>query len=1311
MRNMALEQETISRIKVLLKLHSRGLTITEISSKLKINRNSVAKYLEVLLISGQVESCSYGTARVFFLSHRIPISAMLGISSDLVLALDENHKMVFCNESFLKFFGLTREDVIGNHIIEIYKKGIEDVAFSEIFSDLLINPEIAKEMQINKREGRFFFRMKCVNTVFDDGRQGITIVMENITKEKEYQIELEAKEARYRGIVEDQTEFITRFLPDGKLSFVNSTYARYFDKKPEDLIGEHCIYALSEEYRDMVDRNIRSLCPEEPVISFDCRVTCPSGGVRWQVWTIRALFDAKGKPVEYQGVGRDNMEKREAAAKIQQHIVNMELLSRKLLEFSELPMDTDIYRKIGSDLRELIPSSTILLNSFSDTDDKVTIRCVLPDEDHHRITRYVGRDPVGIELTISPDAFQGLSTGLLQMVQLPLHELVFRAIPEDICEEITSSLDIGEKYAVGFVRAEKILGNAMIFLPNGSEIPDLQLVETYVRQATIALQRRLAEEALKKSEELYRNVIENIQDVYYRSDLEGNLIMASPSWASALGYENLDECEGKNIADTFYMDPEQRGRFLDALREHGEILDYEVTLKRKDGSPLQVAVSSHLYYDKSGTPLGVEGIFRDITERHEASVKIHHYITEMEFFSEKLKEFIELPPNSDIFEKICSDLKCLIPEGYIVVCTYDDATGIVTLRKMLMGEDASNLFSSCFGHEPEGFQLTPTPETREGILAGHMLQVDSSVFHLLFDGIQKDALNGFLEISRIKDIYGIGFVREGVAFGAAGIFLPRGTKAPDFQISELYVKAASIALQRHIAEESLKKSEEQFSSITTHSPFPISIIDPDGRYLFINPMFSEIFGYDLTDFSTGREWFHIAFPDPIYRKSVLSAWKADLEQSQVNDMRPRIFTVTCKNGLAKEIFFRPVTLTDGKQFVVYEDITEQKQAERTRHILSSIVESTDDAIIGKNIDGIVISWNPSAERIYGYTSKEMIGTHISLIIPPDRRDEMEEIFGLIRQGIPVNNLETIRIRKDGCPVEVGMTISPIRDENDIVIGASTIARDISRQKAEERLCGKEEQYRALVEDIGVGVYRSTGDPGGKFIWGNSTLVSILGYPSLNHLRDIEVASIFVEPDGRKQLLKDLQKFGFVKNSPIMLKNREGKVLNVQVTALAEFDAKGNISCINGLVEDVTRQQETEMRLMGMMKEICEVIDFIPNPAFVIDEENKVIAWNTAVEKMTGICRHDILGSSDYSKVFATVFPSCPPLIDLIESHDEEIRRYYSKVRREKGSLIAENVRHSTQPGEIDHSGYMFRASHLTGPQGERIGGIEIIYEL
>ena len=131
-------------------------------------------------------------------------------------------------------------------------------------------------------------------------------------------------------------------------------------------------------------------------------------------------------------------------------------------------------------------------------------------------------------------------------------------------------------------------------------------------------ERRKAQKALIKSEEKYRTILENIQDVFYRSDQDGTLVMASPSWASMLGYDSLDECLGYSIAEKFYMDPDQRKEFVDAVARNGSVSDFEVVLKKKDGLPLNVSTNSHLIYDESGAVGGVEGIFRDITERKRA---------------------------------------------------------------------------------------------------------------------------------------------------------------------------------------------------------------------------------------------------------------------------------------------------------------------------------------------------------------------------------------------------------------------------------------------------------------------------------------------------------------------------------------------------------------------------------------------------------------------------------------------------------------------------------------------------------------------
>src|SRR5215212_4835151 len=120
--------------------------------------------------------------------------------------------------------------------------------------------------------------------------------------------------------------------------------------------------------------------------------------------------------------------------------------------------------------------------------------------------------------------------------------------------------------------------------------------------------------------------------------------------------------------------------------------------------------------------------------------------------------------------------------------------------------------------------------------------------------------------------------------------------------------------------------------------------------------------------------------------------------------------------------------------------------------MAAIIESSYDAIISKDLDGIITSWNAAAEYVYGYSAEEAVGRSISLIIPPERKDELPGILEQLRQGKRVEHYETERIRKDGRRISIAVTISPIRDRSGRVIGASGIGRDITEQKQiEERL--------------------------------------------------------------------------------------------------------------------------------------------------------------------------------------------------------------------------------------------------------------------
>ena len=157
--------------------------------------------------------------------------------------------------------------------------------------------------------------------------------------------------------------------------------------------------------------------------------------------------------------------------------------------------------------------------------------------------------------------------------------------------------------------------------------------------------------------------------------------------------------------------------------------------------------------------------------------------------------------------------------------------------------------------------------------------------------------------------------------------------------------------------------------------------------------------------------------------------------------------------------------------VYFQDITERKRAEEDRARLAAIVESSDDVIIGKTLEGIITSWNKGAERIYGYSAEEAVGQPISMLVPPERPNEIPRILESIRQGEKVDHLETVRVSKDGRRLEISLTVSPIRNSAGDIVGASTIARDITeRKRAEEAVRqAREAERQRIARDLHDGV--------------------------------------------------------------------------------------------------------------------------------------------------------------------------------------------------------------------------------------------------
>jgi len=274
-------------------------------------------------------------------------------------------------------------------------------------------------------------------------------------------------------------------------------------------------------------------------------------------------------------------------------------------------------------------------------------------------------------------------------------------------------------------------------------------------------------------------------------------------------------------------------------------------------------------------------------------------------------------------------------------------------------------------------------------------------------------------------------------------------------LSEMVASLEHEATERRQIEVALRQSEEQFARVFSASPVAISLsLMNDGRFTEVNNSFLRLFGYQQEEVigRTSQELNIQTDPEELTR-----AIQAMRQQGAIHDLEVKAYR---KSGEVRHILASvEVIELHGQRclLAMYYDITERKQAESaykeieaTLRQLASIVNSSNDAIISKTLEGLVVTWNKGAERLYGYTEAEVKGRSITLLAPPNQPDEIPWLIDRIRRDESVQHHETVRMRKDGTLVEVALTLSPIKDATEAIVGVAVIAHDITEHKRAER---------------------------------------------------------------------------------------------------------------------------------------------------------------------------------------------------------------------------------------------------------------------
>jgi PAS domain S-box-containing protein len=532
----------------------------------------------------------------------------------------------------------------------------------------------------------------------------------------------------------------------------------------------------------------------------------------------------------------------------------------------------------------------------------------------------------------------------------------------------------------------------------------------------------------KREAEQLRLLVHGTTDyAIFLLDPEGRIASWNPGAERLKGYK-AEEIIGQHFSRFYPQDAIDRGwpaHELTVAAREGRFED-EGWRVRKDGSQFWANVVITALHDEAGNLRGFSKITRDLTERRRAEEAIRQANAELERRVEERTAALR-----ESAERL-HEQACLLDLAHVLI---RDVEGHI----VLWNQGAARMY---------GFRK----EEAEGHVSHALLRTEfpKPLGQITTDLLRDGEWQGELIHTR----------QDGSRLAVASHWaLHRDDTGQPVRVVEVNNDVTELKRLRTALHDERERLRVTLVSIGD----AVITTDTEGRITFLNGVAESLTGWTNAE-AAGQPLeavFRIVNEDS--RQPVENPALRALKEGVVVGLANQTVLIR-KDGTERPIDDSAAPVRDGQGHVVgcvlvFRDVTERRRLEkenadrlRAARQLAAIVESSEDAIVSKSLDGIIQTWNATAERLFGFTAEQAEGQHISLIIPADRAKEEEEIIARIRAGEKVEHFDTVRVRSDGQPIPISLTISPIRDETGRIVGASKIARDITdRKQAEERI--------------------------------------------------------------------------------------------------------------------------------------------------------------------------------------------------------------------------------------------------------------------
>jgi len=984
--------QELNKIRSILVGSSKGYTVTEIARKIKINRNSVAKYLDILVTAGVAEMKMVGSAKLFTLSKRMSITSIINISSDYILLLDEDSNVTYANENMLKFEGKSLDEIVGKQVntLELVRSAGSNI--SQLFKESLQGKEVSTDIEFTANNTTIVFRAKFVPGILENSRKGLIVIMskkdeflhspqnnkteKNIIlgkKNEELIVDNSIISCPPKKNAADNTQGkkfwdYMAIAPEGiwavdekiNTTFINKTMAEMLGYSVDEMIGQPFFNYLDET------------CIEHAKKTFE---------IHHKEHAIR-----RKKGVRF--IRKDK-------TKIDTIVASTPFFDEAGVFTGALTIISDIteWNKTEKNHRENEEYSRAIIaaspNGMIIFDSTGRIRMT-----NRQTVRYFGySDSKELENEnifnfISPDDFKKCHTFL--------HN-------PNKNENVTT-------IECSFIKKDSSEFNADLMISLFGEMSRKE--NLFIGVITDVTERRKAEASIRKSERMYRSLVEGISHIIFTLDLKGKITYISPVIQQILGYLP-SELIGKHFYVLTPSDARQTISMKLAGAQSGRSAPFDIQAIDKSGNQRWVRIIVGAQKE-DGKAIGFSGLIGDINNW-------------------KLAE--------DAFAQCELKYKAVVEDQTDLICRFSPDLKIRFINPS---------FCRFFDQKEENIL--------EKSVTDYIPTLSNQVFLELINQLNKDRPVRILEMDFISP----SGIQYSYHTSVHCIFNSSGEKA-EYQIicrdiTELktYFERSQKLLQNlqlHEAElnvqnEELKRlqkvaqfSERRYRDLYDEVPAGYLILDTNGRIIEINQTGAQLLG-DMKN-----QLLMQSFSDYIsqdcrsafskFLKTVFSVQKRQMCNITVSSYSTPATNVLLIGKLIEGQSGKPAQCR-----AVLIDFPDSGTIDQKQESFEGVDKDlTGDATIKCTAYGIINDWNRAAERVFGYSKEDIMGKPISLLVLPGNTHELSPLLEGIFKGENVDPYETSSIKKNGSIITVTFTASPLKNSAGNVTDALILVRE------------------------------------------------------------------------------------------------------------------------------------------------------------------------------------------------------------------------------------------------------------------------------